>query len=48
VSGPASRLSDPAAMAAVAVDVRATARQVSTRLGAPEPSSRQREARGTA
>jgi len=35
VSGPASRLSDPAAMAAVAVDVRATARQVSTRLGAP-------------
>jgi IclR family acetate operon transcriptional repressor len=35
LSGPASRLSDPVAMAAVAVDVRATARQVSTRLGAP-------------
>jgi IclR family acetate operon transcriptional repressor len=35
LSGPASRLSDPAAMAAVAVDVRATARQVSTRLGTP-------------
>jgi len=35
LSGPASRLSDPVAMAAVAVDVRATARQVSARLGAP-------------
>jgi DNA-binding IclR family transcriptional regulator len=34
VSGPASRLSDAAAMAAVAVDVRAAARQASTRLGA--------------
>ncbi|MGH3272591.1 MAG: IclR family transcriptional regulator domain-containing protein [Trebonia sp.] len=41
VSGPASRLSDHAAMAAVAVDVRATSRQVSTRLGAPEASPRQ-------
>ena len=35
VSGTASRLRDPAAMAAVAAEVRATARQVSTRLGAP-------------
>ncbi len=40
VSGPASRLSGPAAMAAVAVDVCATARQVSTRLGAPQASPR--------
>ena len=35
VSGPASRLRDPAAVAAVAAAVRDTARQVSTRLGAP-------------
>ena len=35
VSGPASRLRDPAAVAATAVAVRDTARQISARLGAP-------------
>jgi DNA-binding IclR family transcriptional regulator len=35
VSGPASRLLDDATVQALAADVRATARQVSTRLGAP-------------
>ena len=35
VSGPASRLLDDAAIAATAIEVRATARQVGTRLGAP-------------
>lgn len=34
LSGPASRLLKDAAIEAMAVDVRATARQVSTRLGA--------------
>jgi DNA-binding IclR family transcriptional regulator len=35
VSGPASRLLDGAAIDALAVAVRTTARQVSTRPGAP-------------
>ena len=35
VSGPASRLRDPAAVAATAAAVRDTARQISARLGAP-------------
>ena len=35
VSGPASRLLDDATVQVLAADVRATARQVSTRLGAP-------------
>lgn len=35
VSGPASRLLDDATVKALATEVRATARQVSTRLGAP-------------
>lgn len=35
VSGPASRLLVPGAMAAVAADVRAAGRQISARLGAP-------------
>lgn len=35
VSGPASRLADPAAAAAAAAEVRAAARQISARLGAP-------------
>jgi DNA-binding IclR family transcriptional regulator len=34
LSGPASRLLDGAAIEALAVEVKATARQVSTRLGA--------------
>lgn len=35
VSGPASRLLDGAVVAALAAEVRATARQVATRLGTP-------------
>ena len=35
-SGPASRLRDPAVLATTADAVRATARQISARLGAPE------------
>ena len=37
ISGPASRLRDPATLAAAADAVRATARLISTRLGAPDP-----------
>jgi DNA-binding IclR family transcriptional regulator len=35
VSGPASRLLDDTAITALAMEVRATARQVSSRLGVP-------------
>jgi DNA-binding IclR family transcriptional regulator len=35
VSGPASRLGDDTAIATLATEVRATARQVSSRLGVP-------------
>ena len=35
VSGPASRLREPAAVATAAAEVRATARQIGARLGAP-------------
>ena len=36
VSGPASRLREPAAVATAAAEVRVTARQISARLGAPQ------------
>jgi DNA-binding IclR family transcriptional regulator len=36
ISGPASRLRDPAVLTVAADAVRATARQISARLGAPE------------
>ena len=36
LSGPASRLREPAAVATAATEVRATARQISVRLGAPQ------------
>jgi DNA-binding IclR family transcriptional regulator len=39
ISGPASRLRDPAVLAAAAGAVRATARLVSTRLGAAAPTA---------
>ena len=38
VSGPASRLREPATVATAATEVRVTARQISVRLGAPQDS----------